>query len=162
MSDQEKTETMWVKAKDPKRVALYERNAAHPGGEVYVAGSGGFEVGMTQEVRNRIRSRELIEIDQAEAEKLNKELEDQTNAAREEVKRQEELVAAASKTLEQADIKPIATDSQTGAEILSPEDAKKQAETENKDTDNKDTGGLLTTQTTTVDDKPAANAKAKK
>lgn len=162
MSDNEKPETMWVKAKDPKRVALYERDAAHPGGEVYVAGSGAFEVGMTQEVRNRIRSRELVEIDQAEADKLNKTLEEQTAAAREEVKRQEELVAAASRTLEQADIKPIATDTQTGAEILSPEDSKKLAEAEQASAENKDTGGLFTTQTTSADDKPAANAKAKK
>jgi len=58
------TRTIHVRAKDPtsKRVALWERDPAHPGGEVMVGGSKVVEVALTTEVTRRLANQVLEEV----------------------------------------------------------------------------------------------------
>jgi hypothetical protein len=51
------------------RVALWERDPAHPGGEVFIAGPGEFEVGQTERVRAYLKQGRLARVeDPGEAE----------------------------------------------------------------------------------------------
>lgn len=51
-----------VKAVDTTRVALFEKNAAHPGGEAYVAGDKPARIGRTELVAQKIRDGVLVEV----------------------------------------------------------------------------------------------------
>jgi len=51
-----------VKAKNPETVALWERNPAHPNGEVYITGDKVFEVAKTDAVVSRLKSGLLVEV----------------------------------------------------------------------------------------------------
>lgn len=51
--------TIFVKARNPERVALWERDDRHPGGEVYVSGKNVVEVFETAMVRSKLRTREI-------------------------------------------------------------------------------------------------------
>jgi hypothetical protein len=55
----DETKTIWVKARPEMgdRNALWERDAAHPGGEVFVAGDEPVEVAQTPEVMARLAPR---------------------------------------------------------------------------------------------------------
>lgn len=56
-------DTLWVKAKqEDNRVAMWERDAAHPNGEAFVIGDGkAVEVGDTAMVHERIAQQVLVE-----------------------------------------------------------------------------------------------------
>ena len=51
------------------RVGLWDRNPAHPNGEVFVAGEGEFEVGDTSEVRLAIAQKRIVEVRSRRAER---------------------------------------------------------------------------------------------
>jgi hypothetical protein len=60
-----KTKTIWVESGlGNNRVALWERDDAHPGGEAWVAGKGKapVQVGETALVRRLIGDRQLVEV----------------------------------------------------------------------------------------------------
>lgn len=55
-----------VRSADPERVGLWERNLAHPGGEVFVAGDDVVEVALTAEVQGRLNSGVLVLVERPE------------------------------------------------------------------------------------------------
>ena len=58
-----KDEHIWVLSnRKDNRVVLWERDAAHPGGEAYIAGSAPAPVGKTGEVARLLREGQLIEV----------------------------------------------------------------------------------------------------
>jgi hypothetical protein len=59
--------TILVRIGDPgdPTVALWERHPAHPGGEVFLAGPGEFEVAMTPAVEARLRNGRLVLVEPA-------------------------------------------------------------------------------------------------
>jgi len=59
-------ELILVKAADPERVALWERNADHPDEEAYVAGEDAVLVGLTSLVRTKLDQGILIRIEPAQ------------------------------------------------------------------------------------------------
>lgn len=58
-----------VRVADPaeNQVALWERHPAHPGGEVFIAGAGEFEVATTPAVEARLRNGRLVQVEAAAA-----------------------------------------------------------------------------------------------
>jgi len=54
-----------VRVADPtvNQVALWERHPAHPGGEVFIAGAGEFEVAATPAVEARLRNGRLVQVE---------------------------------------------------------------------------------------------------
>lgn len=59
--------TVLVRISEPgdSVVALWERHPAHPGGEIFLAGSGEFEVAMTPAVEARLRNGRLVLVEPA-------------------------------------------------------------------------------------------------
>lgn len=51
-----------VKAVDPTRVGLWDKNPAHPGGEVWVTGTEECEVADTTEVRDALTQKRIVEV----------------------------------------------------------------------------------------------------
>lgn len=71
----EDTPTLRVKAADPTKVGLFDKNPAHPpndynpdGGEVFVTGEDVVEVADVSEVRQAIREGRLVEVSARNAE----------------------------------------------------------------------------------------------
>lgn len=60
-------ELITVKAAQTGRVALWERNPAHPGGEVFVAGDLVVQVALTPEVQTRLNNGLLLLVETAPA-----------------------------------------------------------------------------------------------
>jgi predicted flap endonuclease-1-like 5' DNA nuclease len=57
-------DTIWVRSgEEGGRVALFERNPAHPGGEVFVAGDDVAEVALTPAVVEALRRGRLVKVD---------------------------------------------------------------------------------------------------
>lgn len=58
-------DTMRVRVADPASptVALWERHPAHPGGEVWLAGAGSFDVAATPAVLARLRDGRLVAVE---------------------------------------------------------------------------------------------------
>ena len=56
-------ELILVKAANPERVALWERDASHPDGEVFVAGEGVFEVALTPDVQKKLDKGMLLRVE---------------------------------------------------------------------------------------------------
>ena len=63
---------MKVKATNPDIVTLWERNSLHPNGEVFIAGSGVFEVGMIDAIRRKLALGELVEVKPLRRKKVTK------------------------------------------------------------------------------------------
>lgn len=57
------SELLQVRAADPRRVALWERDPAHPGGEVYVAGTRVVTVALTRAVERALSKGALVRIE---------------------------------------------------------------------------------------------------
>lgn len=59
--------TIFVKLAEPQthQVALWERHPDHPGGEVFLAGDGTFEVAATAAVETRLRNGRLVLVEHA-------------------------------------------------------------------------------------------------
>ena len=57
--------TLRVKASDPTRVGLWDKNPAHPGGEVWVTGDAEVEVADTTEVRDALTQKRIVEVREA-------------------------------------------------------------------------------------------------
>lgn len=51
-----------VKAADPTRCALWERDPAHPDGEVFVSGEQTFQVALTAFVQRKLKTGDLVEV----------------------------------------------------------------------------------------------------
>ena len=56
-------ELIKVKATDPERVALWERSADHPDGEVFVYGADPFTVALTPRVQRLLNSGVLVKVE---------------------------------------------------------------------------------------------------
>jgi len=54
--------TIWVKATQSGRVGIWEKDDAHPNGEVYVSGAAIVEVAQTPNVLGKLASKWLIEV----------------------------------------------------------------------------------------------------
>lgn len=61
-------ELILVKAADPERVALWERNEDHPDQEVFVWGEQVFQVANTAQVQQRLASGALVLVEDAPTE----------------------------------------------------------------------------------------------
>lgn len=63
-------DTLRVRLADPdsNRVALWERHPAHPGGEVWLAGAGEFDVAATPAVVARLRDGRLVAVESVQEE----------------------------------------------------------------------------------------------
>lgn len=59
--------TIHVQVADPagRIVALWERHPDHPGGEIWLAGAGEFEVALTPAVEARLRNGTLVQVEPA-------------------------------------------------------------------------------------------------
>jgi hypothetical protein len=62
VSDEQRDDTIRVKSANPEKVGVWERDPAHPDGEVYVAGDAVVEVAQTALVLEKLRNRELVEV----------------------------------------------------------------------------------------------------
>lgn len=69
------TKTQWVVSnRKDDRVAIWEKDDAHPGGEAYVAGKVPEEVAMTPEMSLRLRNEEIREATADEIAKRQKQI----------------------------------------------------------------------------------------
>lgn len=61
---------MWVRSNlaDKNKIALWERDPAHPNGEVLITGAQTFEVGDTPAIRAALRLGTLVEVEAAAGE----------------------------------------------------------------------------------------------
>lgn len=58
--------TVRVARPEASQVVLWERHPGHPTGEVFLAGAGSFEVGLTPAVKARLRDGRLVAVDRAD------------------------------------------------------------------------------------------------